>query len=216
MNIFALDKNPKIAVQYHADRHVVKMILETAQLLSTAHRFLDGTRMSVEGVTGKKKTRFVLPDERDAVLYRASFMKHPCAIWVRENAANYMWTLELFSNLLQEYTFRYNGNHHKSGRLLQTLDKLPNKIPIVSDDITPFAMAMPDEYRVTDYVNERNYQITNRIQSYRNYYKFGKKHLHSWRKRPVPWFIKEDKQYATKNQDVPNHPILRTALETSK
>ena len=95
MNIFYLDKDPVIAAQMHCDKHVVKMILESAQLMSTAHRFLDGDRYA---------------DKNG--LYKLTHKNHPTAIWVRKSKENYMWTWNLLDALLQEYTKRYNKHHN--------------------------------------------------------------------------------------------------------
>ena len=69
MNIFYLDKNPDLSAQLHCDKHVVKMILEYAQMLSTAHRVLDNSQD----------------------VYKIAHKNHPCTIWVRENKSNYKW-----------------------------------------------------------------------------------------------------------------------------
>ena len=99
MNIFYLDKNPKLCAQYHVDRHVVKMILETAQLLSTAHWLTGG-----EGP------------------YRATHKNHPSAIWARSNKSNYNWLCKLGLELCEEYTYRY-GKIHKTQQHLEWLSK---------------------------------------------------------------------------------------------
>ena len=100
MNIFYLDKDPKIATQMHCDKHVVKMILETAQMLSTAHRVLDGDEYA---------------DSKG--LYKMTHRNHPCSIWVRSSDNNYKWMWDFYDNLLKEYTFRYD-KHHASERML--------------------------------------------------------------------------------------------------
>ena len=69
MNIFVLDTNPKICAQYHVDKHVVKMILELAQILSTAHRVLDGIE-SISIQNGRKLKSWELPDSREDILYK--------------------------------------------------------------------------------------------------------------------------------------------------
>ena len=69
MNIFYVHSDPKTCAQQHVDKHVVKMILEYAQLLSTAHRVLDGNQSVGLSKTGRKQTRYVLSDDRDSVLY---------------------------------------------------------------------------------------------------------------------------------------------------
>lgn len=128
MNIFYLDRDPEVAAAYHCDKHVVKMILETAQLLSTAHHELgSGT------------------DE----MYKSTHKNHPSARWVRESSDHYEWTYSLFVNLLEEYTFRY-GKYHKSERLLDILKELPTSIRF-NGFIDP-PQCMPDAYKHTDAV----------------------------------------------------------------
>jgi len=84
MNIFYLDKDPRICAENHCDKHCVKMILEYAQLLSTAHRVLDGDPNQE------------LPDGRQDVLYKATHVNHPSAVWVRQNEANYKWLYKMW------------------------------------------------------------------------------------------------------------------------
>ena len=108
MNIFYLDRDPVVAAKMHCDKHVVKMILESAQMLSTAHRVLDGDEYA---------------DERG--LYKMAHKNHPSTIWVRTSTDNYMWLNRLFGALCKEYTYRY-GKHHASERLLVPLAKAPN------------------------------------------------------------------------------------------
>lgn len=129
MNIFALSDQPRTAARFHCDKHVVKMPLETAQLLCTAHRILDGA-------------------DAQAELYKATHVNHPCAIWVRASMGNYIWTYMLFDALGKEYQHRY-GKTHKSWRDLRgPLAKVPENIP--QNGRTPFALAMPECYRHAD------------------------------------------------------------------
>lgn len=106
MNIFYLDESSALAAQYHCDKHVVKMILESAQLLSTAHRVLDGKKVFEEH-RGKFKERYRMPGPLETSLYEAAYVKHPCSLWARESFENYMWLYWLFIRLLDEYTYRY-------------------------------------------------------------------------------------------------------------
>ena len=94
MNIFYLDKDAEIAAQYHCDKHCVKMILESAQLLSTAHRVLDGDE-----------------DADRLGLYKSFSPNHPSAIWVRQSDQNYNWLWELLHYLGIEYSKRYDKVH---------------------------------------------------------------------------------------------------------
>ena len=122
MNIFYLDHDTQKCAEMHNDKHVVKMILEYAQLLSTAHRILDGVLSTGVSASGRKKTVYVLADDRDTTLYSATHVNHPSAVWVRQSDANYMWLAELLEMVCGEYTYRY-GKVHKVERdgLMQAL-----------------------------------------------------------------------------------------------
>jgi len=178
MNIFYLHNDPKTCAELHNDKHVVKMILEYAQLLSTAHRFIDGVPSVDRGTrTGRQRTSYILSDSRDAVLYRATHINHPSAIWVRHSYENYEWLYKLFIAVLNEYTYRY-GRIHATARLIDALYTPPTHIPkgVGFTEPTP---AMPDEYKISG----------NSVRSYINYYVGAKKHLASWKKRQIPeWF----------------------------
>ena len=171
MNIFYLDKNPQRCAQMHVDKHCVKMILEYAQLLSTAHRVLDGVLTVGLSQSGRKQQRYILSDEREQMLYSATHINHPSAVWVRQSSANYMWLAELLEECCREYSYRY-GKIHKveSSGLMQILK---NVFPInISDKpFTEPTPAMPDECKVPG----------DSIQSYHNYYWSNKKHLWSWK-----------------------------------
>lgn len=131
MNIFYLDRDPVLAAQYHTNKHVIKMVLETAQLLSTAHRVVDG----IDNKLPDTDTRFK-PD-RDDVLYLATHISHPSAVWARATVGNYMWLYALFLALLQEYTHRY-GKTHACNKLKDYLRYPPAKIVGSSFSDPPF------------------------------------------------------------------------------
>lgn len=175
MNIFYLHPDPKICAQMHVDKHVVKMILEYAQLLSTAHRMLDGTEY-IDASSGRRIKRWRLPDpDLEQHLYKASHVNHPSAVWVRQSNNNYHWLMCLFQELLLEYTHRY-GKHHSTERLVYWLRNTPTNIP--DGDFTQPTPAMPDEYKVPD-----------SVQSYRNYYIGAKNKMANWKKRSIPeWY----------------------------
>lgn len=159
MNIFYLSNEPSECAKQHCDKHVVKMILETAQLLSNAHHMLDG-------------------DQVIKPIYKLTHKNHPSAIWTRASETHYKWLWALLAELCKEYTHRY-GKVHKVERdgLIQVLKIAPKNIPSTSwvSDPPP---AMPDEYKVRDVV-----------QSYRNYYVGAKKSFARWTNREVPqWF----------------------------
>lgn len=201
MNIFYLDHNPKKCAEMHNDKHCIKMILEYAQLLSTAHRVLDGTLTNGLSNSGRKQKRYVLSDNRESVLYSATHINHPSAIWVRQSLSNYMWLSDLLVELCKEYTYRY-GKVHKCERdgLVDTLViHLPRNL---SDkwgwtEPTP---AMPDDVKVSG----------DSIACYRNYYIRNKQHLASWSGkvnfRPVPeWY---EKGTNTNSNQFDNHSFI--------
>lgn len=109
MNIFFLDRDPELCAKAHYDKHVVKMILEYAQLLSTAHHVLGS-------------------DVNPECIYKEAYKNHPCAIWVRQSPRNYYWLVGLWLNLLKEYYFRY-GKIHASSALTKYLKVIPDYHP---------------------------------------------------------------------------------------
>lgn len=183
MNIFYLDPDPKRCAEMHCDKHVVKMIIEYAQLLSTAHRILDGLPTVGHSASGRRKTVYRLPDHRDSILYSATHVNHPSAIWVRHSYENYDWLNKMWLFLLEEYTYRY-GKVHACARLSDDLWSAPTNIPkgVGFTEPTP---AMPDDYKV----------IGDSVQSYKNYYINAKSRFATWRgkinSREVPTWYSE-------------------------
>ena len=177
MNIFYLDRDTKKCAEMHVDKHCVKMILEYAQLLSTAHRVLDGTESTRKSKTGRSQKFWKLEDSRDSVLYSATHINHPSAIWARQSLENYQWLYNMFRDLCYEYKYRYNRDH-KTSLLLNVLQYAPNNIArnVFFTEPTP---AMPEQYKVAG----------DSIQSYKNYYLGDKQRMFSWKKREVPSFI---------------------------
>lgn len=161
MNIFFLDKDPKLCSQYHCDKHLVKMVLETAQLLSTAHRVLDKDN---------------LDEYRDSNLYKETHTNHPCSKWLRVSTGNYQWLYQLFVELNREYTHRYGKEHLSGLKLLGVLYFCPDNLSM--GELTPPALAMPDIYKVED-----------PVQSYRSYYIAEKQTLLTYTKRIKPYWI---------------------------
>jgi len=126
VNIFFLDNDPKIAVKYYVDKHVLKMPLETAQLLCGVHH-----------VTSK----------REDIPYRLSHKNHPCSVWARASLSNYLWLVNLGFAVCAEYTFRY-GKIHACRRVIEWCgEHLPN---IKDKGFTQIALAMPDKYKDPD------------------------------------------------------------------
>jgi Pyrimidine dimer DNA glycosylase len=155
MNIFFLDKSPKLAAQYHCDKHVVKMIIETAQLLYSAHWMLNSP----------------LP----ANAYKLAHKNHPCAIWVRQSVINYLWLCSLGLHLCAEYKHRY-GEHktHKTEAHIQWLfHNRPQNIPWC--DMTTPVQAMPDEFKNEDpIIAYKTYYIESKLKQ-RNIVKYTRR-----------------------------------------
>ena len=158
---------------------VVKMILEYAQLLSTAHRLLDGYEYEGKSISGRKAMRWKLDDARENNLYLASHMKHPSGIWCRQSEDSYWWLYSLWRELMKEYTFRY-GKHHVAEKLIPFLSSPPNNITKTTP--APMPQCMPDQYKV----------LGDSIQAYHNYYINDKQPFAVWTNRPIPeWYVKE-------------------------
>ena len=181
MNIFILDNDPVKAAQQQCDKHVPKMIVESAQMLSTAHRMLDGTLERRASKSGKRMVHyFKLEDERrENLLYKAVHFNHPCTIWTRESSSNYRWHYEHFIALCREYTYRYGKTHKTESVLGLELGLLPKNITM--GDYTPFKLAMKSNPEC---------MFEDPIKSYRAFYQ-TKQHRFNmiWTKRDVPgWF----------------------------
>jgi hypothetical protein len=158
VNIFILDHDPILSAQYAVDRHVVKMVLETAQILCSTHHMLDGENV---------------PDN----LYKKTHANHPCSVWARKSSANYKWLHNFFRCQHDEFMFRYGKPHLSFTKLSYVLCHAPKNIQ--PGPLTPFAQAMPDEYRNDDPVI-----------AYRAYYNGEKRELFNWKNRSVPKWIK--------------------------
>jgi hypothetical protein len=135
MNIFILDRDPKVAATMLCDKHVVKMIVETAQILCTA-----ASKLGHE------------------VPYRPTHAKHPCTIWVGESQSNWNWLIEHGIAMCEEYTRRYNRTH-KTQAVIEWC-KSSDISPIVDTGLTPFRLSMPDQYKCNDPIKSyRDYYI---------------------------------------------------------
>ena len=160
MNIFFLDLNPTLAAEYHCDKHVVKMILECAQLLYCAHWILD-------------------PLEVPTFAYKKTHINHPCSIWVRESIENYEWLCDLAYALCKEFTFRYEKIHKTQYHIEWLLNNPPFNIP--NTKMTQIRLAMPDEYKQENPINAYR-------EFYRES-KMKQRQIVSYVKRPWPTFL---------------------------
>ena len=146
MNIFYFDECPVKSAEAQPDKMLVKMPLETAQMLCTAHRVLDGD------------------DYADSVgLYKEAYKNHPCTVWARQSRGNYEWLYVHFLALGMEYTYRYGKEHASITKLAKPLMEFPKNIH--QGDMTSLAQAMPEEYKHKDpivayrryVINEKHY-----------------------------------------------------------
>ena len=172
MNIFVLDEQPEIAAQMMCDKHVVKMIVESCQLLSTAHHVLDGDVIMVD--SGKKKYSTCVCTKKN--ICKATMIQHPCSIWVRQSKSNYMWLWKHAFALSHQYSARYNKIHAMHDMIMDGLYSYPTNI--VKGKLTPFVQAMPDEYK-----------HENAVVAYRQYYIGEKIRFAKWKLGNEPkWF----------------------------
>ena len=195
MNIFVLDTDPVTAAQLQCDKHVVKMIVESGQMLSTAHRVLDGKLTRRPSKSGKTMVKYwdlyegANDLEAELCYYKAVHVGHPCTVWTMESSENYRWHWEHLKALCKEYTYRYATEKepyktHKTEReLLWQIQSLPRNIPI--GPLTPFKLAMQSNPEC---------MFQDPVVSYRAFYQTKQDRFKmAWTKRDVPSWFKEAK-----------------------
>lgn len=193
MNIFILDLNHRLAAQAHCDKHVVKMLLESVQLLYTAHwvlAFPELTEAKSPQALSRLQKKYPVPfslrgappaKSTDTVM-RPAHVLHPCAVWTRQNRANYLWLCALAKELALEFQFRYGHQHSCELHVDWLTFNPPTYCPCIQTTITPFAIAMDPIYRCGN----------DPVASYRNYYNVSKRErgLLVYTKRDPPtWLI---------------------------
>jgi hypothetical protein len=149
VNIFVLSLDPKEAAQAQVDKHVVKMPLETAQLLCS-------------------------PFEQGDAPYRRTHYNHPSAVWARQSPENYQWLVTHGVALCDEYALRY-GKQHKSRAVIDWAGQNVTRLAFQTTGLTPFAQAMPDEYKNPD-----------PVLAYRAYYLGAKARIATWKLPATP------------------------------
>lgn len=136
MNIFVLDEDVEKCARYHVDKHCVKMVLETTQLLNN--------------VVAKYNSNYT-------PIYKVTHKNHPCSLWAAESRGNFEWLTDLGLALSAEYTYRY-GKTHKCQSIIQYLKSLTNTLPMGID--SPHVLCMPDQYKVKSPIQSyRNYYL---------------------------------------------------------
>jgi hypothetical protein len=178
MNIFILSKQPEESARLLCDKHISKMVVESAQMLSTAHRMLDGSPIKIPG---KRGSYYLHPDSiLEAILYKAVHMHHPCTKWTMVSNNNYTWHYSYFIAMCNEYTFRY-GRVHKTHALLGDVLRTPPR-NIEIGPKTQFVLAMNS--------NPECMFPNDPVKSYRMFYQTKQDRFKMvWTKRDVPeWF----------------------------
>ena len=149
MNIFVLDKDPRMAAKYMDDVRLPKMCVESAQMMASALRR--------HGATDEQ-----MPLTKAGKPYKGGYKHHPCTVWAGDCEGNFNWLVHHAVALCEEYEKRFGKRHAchdpiiDMSALEMTLN--PNRVEPMS--LTPFAQAMPDEYKDDDVVK-----------AYRSYYK---------------------------------------------
>lgn len=164
MNIFYLDTNPHVAASYHCDKHVVKMIVETAQILCTIYH-----SHNVEAQ------------------YKATHRNHPSTLWAGRSSSHFKWLCTLGYALCAQYTSRYNKIHKTQEVILWCIQNI-DKLTFESSSFKPPTLAMPDEYKYPDAAND----CVEAMLSYREYYIKEKSSICKWAYSQKPnWFHEE-------------------------
>tara|TARA_R100000406_G_scaffold96190_1_gene93141 strand:- start:6918 stop:7448 length:531 start_codon:yes stop_codon:yes gene_type:complete len=174
MNIFVLDENPIVAAEMHCDKHVPKLIVETAQMMASALRRHGATDevMPIAQTSGKP--------------YKGGYHNHPCTIFVGDTHMNYLWTAHLGIALCREYQKRFQRTHACQAPIYQMMD-LFHMIPI--GGLTEFARAFQkDNPDMDDLYDTSKFTA---VEAYRQYYLRGKAHFAKWeRGTPAPsWWV---------------------------
>tara|TARA_Y100000114_G_C11740200_1_gene318496 strand:+ start:443 stop:1024 length:582 start_codon:yes stop_codon:yes gene_type:complete len=185
MNIFILSLDPVEAAQMQCDKHVPKMLVESGQMLSTAHRVLDGKLTRKPSKSGKTMVKYwdlyEGADDLEAELlyYKAVHVGHPCTVWSMESDSNYRWHWEHMKALADEYTYRYGKFHKTERELLWQIQSPPRNIP--KGPMTPFKLAMKANPEC---------MFDDPVKSYRAFYQTKQYRFKMvWTKRSVPeWF----------------------------
>ena len=165
MNIFVLDKDPMVAAEYHADKHVPKMCVELLQQLGSA-------------VIRHGAEPWEMPLTSKGTPLKGGYHNHPCTRWVGDSRENFKWAAMHGLALCIEYTNRYHKTHAcESGitHLMQMAEMIPD------GELTPHAQAMPVEYKCID-----------PVRAYRTYYINDKKSFAKWEKlknTPYWWIL---------------------------
>jgi hypothetical protein len=191
MNLFILSLDPAKTAEYMMDKHIAKIILEAVQMLCTTQRLL----------------LLQTSTECDPCVYKIAHKNHPVTIWCRAAQANFIWTLDLIDAMHTEWKYRYGHPAHKEHKSYGVAQYLRRNIPpasafervAVPGIMTPFALAMPDEFKVRVTTaspatgTSHGHDIYDAVASYRSYYlSEPKRRIAKWAKlRGMPvWYMR--------------------------
>ena len=188
MNIFILDTDPATAAQMHCDKHVPKMCVEAAQMIASALRR--------HGATDED-----MPLTKAGKPYKGGYKHHPCTVWAGDSWPNFVWLSIHAISLCAEYRKRFGKDHaclvpimqmESQGRHYIYKEKMNwSEQGNYIGELTPFALAMPDEYRPRTWTTKTTQEPIMRscgdtaVQAYRRYY--HSKQFAKWEKgTPAP------------------------------
>lgn len=200
MNIFYLHEIPRVAAQMHCDSHVIKMIVESAQMLSTAHRILDHDYEKTYYNHGKIKRNYFFEIEKlqrndyedkdgniikhhdiiNKQCYLSTHPNHPCNKWIRVSKMHYYWVFNLFKELLEEYKYR-NGKIHKTSKYLPFLQRTPI-------NLSGYSFTNPPRAFGDMCLSIRDKNI---VDAYRKYYASKKEFINKYTIRDKPEWLTE-------------------------
>lgn len=176
MNIFILDKNPKVAAQMMCDKHVVKMIIESAQIMSAV---LDGNyKVEYRGL-GRPSDTLGLPQ------YPKAHAKHPSTLWSKKSRGNYRWLLKHMRALCSEYRRRYDKVHKLEGTLM-IFEAQEQYLDFKYDRRTKFDIA----------ITNKEWHNVDPIKAYRTYYNMEKSRFAKWKMGNIPEWYSPGKKVA--------------------
>ena len=164
MNIFIVDLDPKEAARSLCDKHIVKMPLESAQMLCHAAYKLGNPSLN-------KPPYEDLPKK---------YHRHPCTLWILESKQNYLWTCEHALELCKEYTARYDKIHKCQAVIEWCINHVPERLPNIG--LTPFATAIKKDLYSHLIVPE------DPVTTYRKFYIADKASFAKWKRNKPSWY----------------------------
>ncbi len=189
MNTFILSSDPKEAARYHCNKHVIKMILESAQMLCASHwiHLLQSQEKSLGDFRRVRDAQTWAYENTPKNLqppWKMTHMRHPCTLWTSKNVSNYHWQLRLCESLIHEYKLRYKKIHKTSHEAKWLSKNIP--VGIKGEAITPFPVCMKDDFKIYEECGSIDV-----VGSYRNYYIKDKVRFAKWEPRAntPKWFL---------------------------